>query len=115
MTMLEEFFEERLDQASTDELMQSTVLQLSPARPNPLTGTTTLHFALPMEGSVELRIVDVTGREVRTLVDGRLAAGPHTRTWDGRDDLGHHAPAGIYWALLSNGEKQLTRKVTVIR
>jgi hypothetical protein len=115
MFMLQDFFEERLDQSSADESIASAVLSLSPARPNPLTSATTLNFALPSEGPVHLAIIDVTGRKVRTLVDRSMKAGIHTLSWAGRDDLGHSVPAGIYWALLANGEIHLTRKITVIR
>lgn len=115
MFILENFFEEPVDQSSVDDAGSASVLRLDPARPNPLTGSTTLQFALPSDGAVSLSIFDVAGRKVRSLVDGPMAAGPHAIVWDGQDDLGHPVSAGIYWAHLNKNGRELTRKVTVIR
>jgi flagellar hook assembly protein FlgD len=58
--------------------------------------------------------VDVNGRKVRQLAYGAMAAGAHATPWDGRNDLGHNVPGGIYWAALEVDGEVLTRKVSVI-
>jgi N-acetylmuramoyl-L-alanine amidase len=65
--------------------------------PNPFNPSTTITYNLP-EGMhmVELRIYDLLGRTIRTLVDGQQPAGHHIVLWDGRDDGGQPAPSGIY-------------------
>jgi|GEM_PF-342262 len=90
-------------------------LRLDPARPNPFRDATNLRFALPAAGTVRLDLIDVTGREVRRLADGTMAAGVHTVAWDGRDAAGHRVSAGIYWARLKATGREITRKVTIMR
>jgi len=81
-------------------------LQLSalgnPARAD---GSHALSFDLPEEGPVSLRVYDVTGALVTTLVEGTLAAGPHQATWNGRDDEGRTVPAGLYLASVRAGTR----------
>ena len=48
-------------------------------------------------GHVSLRVYDVSGRLVRTLVDGEKGAGYHTAVWDGRDDAGTEVASGVYF------------------
>ena len=50
------------------------------------------------------------GRRVRTLVAGVLPSGPHERTWDGRDDRGNLAPAGLYFVRLREADETLTER-----
>jgi len=73
---------------------------LRPSRPNPLTEQATVSFILEAAGPVTLSIVDAAGRRVRDLARGRLEAGEHAYAWDGRDDGGRPAAAGIYFARL---------------
>ncbi|MEO6463830.1 MAG: metallophosphoesterase, partial [Candidatus Eisenbacteria bacterium] len=72
------------------------------AGPNPSSGgPVRLAFELPRAGQVALSIVDAAGRRVRELSAGRQhEGGPHTATWDGRDEGGRGVPAGLYFALL---------------
>ncbi|NOT34211.1 MAG: hypothetical protein HOP12_08595 [Candidatus Eisenbacteria bacterium] len=90
-------------------------LALSPARPNPSSGATTLGFALPRAEHARLTLLDVTGRRVRTLVDGAFEAGEHVASWDGRDERGGRAPAGLYWARLEAGGESAVRRLVRIR
>jgi hypothetical protein len=71
---------------------------LAPARPNPFNPATFLAFEIAREGAVELRILDATGRHVRTLAQGTLAAGRHEAFWDGRDANGQGVASGLYVA-----------------
>jgi hypothetical protein len=90
-------------------------LELEPNAPNPFRGSTRIAYSLAEEGWASLRVVDVTGRVVRTLVDGRLPAGPGEVTWDGRDLRGRPVPAGVYWVRLLTREEARTRKMTLLR
>ena len=62
-----------------------------------------------------LVIVDVRGRVVRRLHDGALAAGRHDFEWDGRDEQGVRAAAGLYFAELRAGSRRAVRKLTLLR
>jgi len=83
--------------------------------PNPFAGATTLRFERPPAGRVRLAIFDVTGRRVRTLLDGNPGAGAGSATWDGRDDGGRPVGAGVYVARLEAGGAATTRRMLRVR
>jgi hypothetical protein len=78
--------------------------------PNPFNPATSIPFALPVTGHVELNIYDITGREIATLLDETLTAGNHTVTFDG---AGH--PSGIYIAHLTSGSFSASRKMILLK
>jgi hypothetical protein len=85
------------------------------AAPNPFNPVTTLRYALPLAGNVSIRIYDVTGSLVRSLVSGHRAAGRYEATWDGRNDAGGRAGSGAYFCRIeSNGEAKV-RKLLLMR
>lgn len=69
-------------------------------RPNP-SGAPRLVFVLPRTAAVDLAVFDVAGRRVRTLARGMFGAGTHERAWDGADDAGRPAGAGLYFFRLA--------------
>jgi len=83
------------------------------AAPNPMRSSTELRFRLPAARNVGLVVYDVAGRRVRTLHRGRLPAGEHRRTWDGRDDGGSPVAAGAYFVRLEAEGVAGTRKVVM--
>jgi len=91
-------------------------LTLHQNRPNPFNPTTTIDYEVPAgAGRVTLRVYDVSGRLVRTLVDSRQPAGPATATWDGRDNDGAPASSGVYFYKLSAGEVRETRRMVLLK
>ncbi len=90
-------------------------LALGPVWPNPVRGEGTIAFALPRAGTASLKVFDVRGRCVRTLVDGAVTAGENVALWDGRDDAGHVLPDGVYVYRLQTAGTTLTRKLLVVR
>jgi hypothetical protein len=88
---------------------------LYPPYPNPFNPETTLSFYLPHEGEVELRIYDLLGRPVRTLVESRMVQGYHTLTWGGRDEMERTAAAGLYLAELRLGDFRQVRKLLLLK
>ncbi|MBI5709135.1 MAG: hypothetical protein HZC42_02370 [Candidatus Eisenbacteria bacterium] len=116
MTMLLDYFEEPLDPtAVTDPTGAPRRLELSAPVPNPFGAATALRFTLPRAGVVRIEVVDPAGRRVRSVLAGRLAAGPHEARWDGRDDAGNPVADGIYWALLRSEGEQVARKLVRMR
>ena len=87
----------------------------APAYPNPARGQVRFAFALTAAelaggaARVQLRIVDVRGREVANLT-GALAEGPQQLVWAGRGADGSLAPAGVYFAHLEVGDQKAIRK-----
>ncbi len=82
--------------------------------PNPFNPMTTLRFVLDETAAVQLRVYDLRGCLVRTLVNANLAAGEHHVDWLGQDDSGHPVPSGIYFARLSTEGRIETRKMTLM-
>ncbi len=73
-----------------------TTYNLLPNYPNPFNPTTFIQYELPEESNVTIRIFDIQGREVCTLVNGKQNIGRHTIMWDGKDNLGSQVTSGIY-------------------
>lgn len=69
--------------------------------PNPFNPKTTVRYQLGLDAQVKLQIFDVSGRLVRTLVDGAQVAGDYDVTWDGITDAGSKVSSGVYWARMS--------------
>lgn len=89
-------------------------LALTAATPQAGGGTWRIGFSLRMRGGATLRLFDVTGRAVRTLLDAdALEAGPQEATWDGRGDRGERLAAGLYFLRLSAGGEARTLKLIV--
>lgn len=84
-------------------------------RPNPFGLGTEIRFDLPRSGEATLRIVDVTGRSVRTLASGYHRSGPHHATWDGLAESGAPAVAGVYFYRLETAAGTETRRMVKTR
>ncbi len=89
-------------------------LELASPAPDPVRGPARFSFALPVTGTVRLELFDLQGRRIATLVDQVLPAGRHAHSWDGRDDGGRSAPAGVYLARLSGAAGTTTRRFVVL-
>lgn len=83
--------------------------------PNPFNPETTITFTLAAQEEITLHVYDVRGRHVRTLADGMTAAGAHEIVWNGRNDNGNPAGAGIYFCRLQTGEGSFTRKMVMVQ
>ena len=83
--------------------------------PNPFNPETRIAFALTKPGRVVLRIYDVGGRPVRTLVEETLAPRTYQVTWDGRYDEGTVAPSGVYFCRLETPCYTETKKMTLLK
>jgi subtilisin family serine protease len=103
-----------IEETPADELLP-TAFALHGAFPNPFNPRTTLRFALPRETRPRLRIVAVDGRIIRDLDLGLLPAGEQSWTWDGRDDTGRTAAAGVYQALIEAAEWNDHLKLTLLK
>jgi hypothetical protein len=73
-----------------------TDFELAQNFPNPFNPETTIRFKLATAGKAELAVFDVSGRKVRTLVNGVLTAGSHEVRWNATDDAGNLLPSGVY-------------------
>jgi flagellar hook assembly protein FlgD len=88
---------------------------LGQAYPNPSTGHAVIGYQLPRPDRVELRVYNISGQLVRTLVDGNLPAGRHQARWDGRDQSGKTAASGVYMYRLVTPNYSQTGKLSLVR
>ncbi len=97
--------------------------------PNPFRDVTTIHYEVPrlieQKNGTTLRtngalattvkIYDVRGRLVTTLVEEQVPPGLFTVGWNGVDDFGSPMPSGVYFVKLQIGQKFLTKRATLVR
>jgi len=93
-----------------DWLVPGEPLAMAEPYPNPAATAVTIGFNLPEGGPVELKVYDLAGRRVATLVEGELAAGRHEVSWDTEG-----FPAGVYLVRLATDNGSLTRRLVVAR
>jgi subtilisin family serine protease len=93
-------------------------VSLGPVVPNPLRTVpgagATVSFHLPSAGDVTLAVYDARGRRLATLAGGRYDAGSHRASWNGRDDFGRRAPAGLYFVAGTLGGVARSARVVVL-
>ena len=83
--------------------------------PNPFNAKTVIAFQLPVETHVSLRIYDLLGREVRTLVNGFLQAGFRKVRWDGKDEMGRDVASGVFFYRLKAGGSIETKAMVLLK
>jgi len=98
-----------------DESVTGIEFALLPSQPNPFHGHTSIVYALPQREHVSLRVHDLNGRLVRTLVDKPQDPKLHVVSWDGRNDRGRAVESGIYMIRYQAGEAELTRRSILLR
>jgi hypothetical protein len=100
--------------AGVHELGRSDAF-LTNASPNPFGESVTTHLVLESPANVLLRIVDVTGRAVATVHDGRLAPGAHQLRWDGRGRDGRPVAPGTYFVTANTNGRTDARRIVRVR
>jgi hypothetical protein len=96
--------------AVPDDAALPSVFSLEQNRPNPFNPVTVVRFAVPKPSRVSLRLYDVSGREVRTLVDSELERGFHTVTLDATG-----LPSGVYFCRMTSGDFADARKLVLLK
>ncbi|MCX6160481.1 MAG: T9SS type A sorting domain-containing protein [Ignavibacteriae bacterium] len=83
--------------------------------PNPFNPSTEIHFSVPKNDFVTIRIYDITGKEVYKLVDQKLAAGSYSIKWNSFDNSGDYVSSGVYFYRMISGSFASTKKMMLIR
>ncbi len=83
--------------------------------PGPDAFSTTISYYAGVGGAIRLRVYDIGGRLIRTLVDGEAPRNSCDVVWDGKAEGGHRVGAGVYFVRLEAGGEVRTQKIAVVR
>jgi aryl-phospho-beta-D-glucosidase BglC (GH1 family) len=101
----------RFSVATTVEQEKSPeCFQLFDNYPNPFNPSTTIAFNLPSRFFVTLKIFDVIGREIDTIISGELEGGKHTAQWNAQG-----LPSGVYYCIMQAGDFRETKKLIILK
>ncbi|MCB9465291.1 MAG: T9SS type A sorting domain-containing protein [Candidatus Eisenbacteria bacterium] len=103
------------EQPSLDARTEPLATTLLGATPNPFRGSTAIRFQLAEQTDVRVDVYSISGRLVRSLYSGSMAAGSQEVTWDGRTSVGARAESGVYLYRLQTGSKIWTAKLVLDR
>lgn len=93
-----------------DDYLVPKNFDLTQNYPNPFNPTTTIEFSIPREANVSLKIYDVLGKEVATLVNEQRAAGTYILNWNASN-----FSSGLYFYRLTAGEFTETKKMFLVK
>ncbi|MDI6803819.1 MAG: T9SS type A sorting domain-containing protein, partial [Bacteroidota bacterium] len=101
-----------ISKSNTNEEVKNMPVEygLSQNHPNPFNPTTIINYQLPIDSWVTLKVYDVLGREVATLVDEFKDGGYYEATWDATN-----IPSGVYFYRLQAGTYSDTKKLLLIK
>jgi hypothetical protein len=102
-------------QASLTQQPAKIVDALAQNYPNPFNPTTTISYSIADPSYVQLRVYNVRGQLVKTLVDEDQVPNVYRRIWDGRNSSGDSVASGIYFYRLIVGDFAATKKMVLIR
>jgi hypothetical protein len=86
---------------------------LDRVRPNPATDKVVVHWQVPAEADVSLKVYNTAGQLVKVLASGKTKPGAHTTVWNGTDAKGRRLANGVYFCALDNGAKRISRKLVL--
>jgi hypothetical protein len=98
-----------------DQIEQPVQFAIQGPVPNPCTRQTVIHYTIPRTGKATLKIYDITGRLVTTLVNGPVEAGTHYHVWQMIDDQERCVTSGVYFLKATFEDQVRTEKFIVLR
>lgn len=88
---------------------------LSQNYPNPFNPSTSIKYALPVEGMVSVKVFNMLGQEVKTLVSEVKNAGTYNLTWNGTDNSGSSIASGVYIVRIQANDFVMSRKMVLLK
>mgnify|MGYP000946331550 CR=1 FL=1 len=83
--------------------------------PNPFNPETNISYSIPQSGVASVKVYNLKGQQIRTLVNGEVAAGTHTVVWNGTDDNGTAVSSGVYFYRVENAGKVITKQMLLLK
>jgi len=105
-----ETIHEQIASATPSRSIAPLDFALYPNYPNPFNPTTTIRYDVKEMGLVSVKVFDLLGREVATLIEGKTSAGSHTVIWDATG-----LPSGVYLCRMEVERFQETRKMVLLK
>lgn len=92
-----------------------TEFALNQNSPNPFNPTTSIGFSLPSSAEVKLKVYNIYGQEVITLIDDKKTAGNYLIEWNGTNSAGKPLASGVYFYQIRANGKCLTKKMVLLK
>ena len=83
--------------------------------PNPFNPSTTIQYSIPTQSIVKLKVFDMLGKEIMTLVNEEQIAGTYQVQWNGRDGMGSVVPSGVYFYRLEGSGIVKAKKLVLLK
>lgn len=98
-----------------DTLHKNENLILLQNFPNPFKSRTTITYLMPDAAKVSIKVYDIIGREITTLINEEQSIGEHYVSWNGKDDTGNNVASGIYFCNIIFNKQSISRKMLLAR
>ena len=86
-------------------------ISISQNYPNPFNPETRFQYNMPVDGVVSIKVYDILGKKVKTLVNQWKSAGIHNEIWSGQNDNNQMVSSGVYFYQVKVGDEQITKKM----
>ena len=100
---------------SPDIIIAPETYSLRQNYPNPFNPTTSIKYSLPISGKTIVKVYNLLGMEVATLVNSYQSPGDYQVQWNGIDNSGKLVGSGVYLYRIDSGSYQNTRKMVFVK
>jgi len=109
-------FEDQVTAISDPDLVNvPNKYRLSQNYPNPFNPETKISFTIPKAGDITIKVYDIQGREVTTLVNASMNAGTHEVIWNGTNSSGVRVASGMYVYTMKSQDRILSKKMVLMK
>jgi len=92
-----------------------TEYRLFQNNPNPFNPQTDIRFQMPIQAQVTIKIYNMLGKEIRTLIDGKREPGFYTVSWNGDNNIGKKVASGVYLYMIKANHFVQVRKMLLMK
>ena len=101
--------------SSSEKLNLPTEFFLLNNYPNPFNPSTTISYNIPIENHVRIKIYNILGKEVKTLVDQKMKPGKNVVKWNGKNNEGIKVAGGVYLYSIQVENYKQTKKMIMLK
>jgi hypothetical protein len=115
ISITEAYFNDTAVRIEGNPVERKVTFGLGPVAPNPFADGTVVNFTMAASADVSLKIYNVNGQLVMTLMDGTMPAGQHSVKWDGRDMTGARVARGVYFCQMRTADTVAIEKLVLMK